>query len=53
MKDLGKLKYFMGIEFEPGEEGFMLTQCKYTLYLVSDISLLGLKPVATPMELHH
>ena len=53
MKDLGKLKYFLGIEVGRGEEGFLLTQRKYTLDLISDVGLLGSKPVATPMEMHH
>lgn len=41
MKDLGKLKYFLGIEVGRGPEGFMLTQRKYTLNLVADVGLLG------------
>lgn len=53
MKDLGKLKYFLGIEVGRGEEGFMLTQRKYALDLISDVGLLGAKPAATPMEQHH
>ena len=53
MKDLGKLKYFLGIEVGRGAEGFMLTQRKYTLDLVADVGLLGSKPVATPMEIQH
>lgn len=53
MKDLGKLKYFLGIEVGRGEEGFMLTQRKYTPDLIADVGLLGSKPVATPMEIHH
>ena len=51
MKDLGKLKYFLGIEVGRGAEGFMLTQHKYTLDLVADVGLLGSKPAATPMEI--
>lgn len=53
MKDLGKLKYFLGIEVGHGEEGFMLTQRKYALDLISDVGLLGGKPAATPMEQQH
>lgn len=53
MKDLGKLKYFLGIEVGRGEEGFMLTQRKYALDLVADTGLLGSKPAATPMEQQH
>lgn len=53
MKDLGKFKYFLSIEVGRGEEGFMLTQRKYALDFISDVGLLGAKPVATPMEQHH
>lgn len=53
MKDLGKLKYFLGIEVGRGAEGFMITQRKYTLDLVAEVGLLGAKPCATPMEQHH
>lgn len=53
MKDLGKLKYFLGIEVGRGDEGFLLTQRKYALDLISDVGLLGSKPAATPMEQHH
>lgn len=53
MKDLGKLKYFLGIEVGRGAEGFMLTQRKYTLDLVAEVGLLGSKPVGTPMEIQH
>lgn len=53
MKDLGRLKYFLGIEVGRGEEGFVLSQRKYALDLISDAGLLGSKPAATPMEQHH
>ncbi|XP_013607679.1 PREDICTED: uncharacterized mitochondrial protein AtMg00810-like [Brassica oleracea var. oleracea] len=53
MKDLGKLKYFLGIQVGRGGEGFMLTQRKYALDLIEDTGLLGSKPAATPMEQHH
>ena len=53
MKDLGKLKYFLGIEVGRGEEGFMLTQRKYALDIIEETGLLGAKPVATPMEQRH
>jgi len=53
MKDLGKLKYFLGIEVGRGEEEFVLSQRKYALDLVADAGLLGSKPVETPMEQRH
>lgn len=53
MKDLGKLKYFLGIEIARGPEGMFLSQRKYVLDILSEAGLLGCKPVATPMEQNH
>lgn len=53
MKDLGKLKYFLGIEVSRGPEGIFLSQRKYTLDIVADTGYLGSKPVATPLEQGH
>ncbi|GAA0172344.1 transmembrane signal receptor [Lithospermum erythrorhizon] len=50
MKDLGKLKYFLGIEVGRNPEGIFLCQRKYALDIISEIGLLGSKPVAFPME---
>ncbi|CAA7027676.1 unnamed protein product [Microthlaspi erraticum] len=53
MKDLGKLKYFLGIEVSHGPEGFFLSQRKYSLDIVADTGNLGCRPAATPMELNY
>ncbi|XP_048635028.1 uncharacterized mitochondrial protein AtMg00810-like [Brassica napus] len=53
MKDLGKLKYFLGIKVGRVEEGFMLIQRKYALDLIVDVGLLGSIPASTPMEQQH
>ena len=53
MKDLGKLKYFLGIKVGRGAEGFMITQRKYTLDLIAEAGLLGVKPCGTPMDQQH
>ncbi|KAF5815624.1 putative RNA-directed DNA polymerase [Helianthus annuus] len=51
IKDLGILKYFLGIEVLYGEHGLCLSQRKYCLELLSEFGYLGCKPVSTPIEL--
>ena len=53
MKDLGKAKYFLGIEIVRGPLEMFLTQRKYALDIVNEMGILGCKPVATPMEVNH
>ena len=50
IKDLGTLKYFLGIEFARSKEGIFVNQRKYVLDLLSETGLLGCKPVDTPVE---
>ncbi|XP_059289573.1 uncharacterized mitochondrial protein AtMg00810-like [Lycium ferocissimum] len=52
VKDLGKLRYFMGIELMRSQKGILLNQRKYTLELISNAGLSGAKPASTPMELN-
>ncbi|XP_019095479.1 PREDICTED: uncharacterized protein LOC109130427 [Camelina sativa] len=53
MKDLGKLKYFLGLEISRGSDGFFLTQRKYALDIVADTGDFGSRPVHTPVEQNH
>lgn len=39
MKDLGELKYFLGIEFNKSTKGILMNQRKYVLELIDDIGL--------------
>ncbi|XP_019101847.1 PREDICTED: uncharacterized protein LOC109133301 [Camelina sativa] len=53
MKDLGVLRYFLGIEVTRGKDGIYLSQKKYALDIVTECGLLGSKPAGTPMEQNH
>lgn len=53
MKDLGKLKYFLGFEVGRNASGFYLSQRKYALDIISETGLLGARPSLVPMELNH
>lgn len=50
LKDLGELKYFLGIEVLRSKQGVILNQRKYLLELISEAGLVGTKPASTPME---
>ncbi|XP_020268393.1 uncharacterized protein LOC109843843 [Asparagus officinalis] len=50
VKDLGLLRYFLGIEIARGAEGVVLSQRKYALDLLKETGMLGCKPVTTPID---
>nr|GEU30503.1 hypothetical protein [Tanacetum cinerariifolium] len=50
IKDLGSLKYFLGIEVIKTEDDLCLSQRKYYLELLKEYGLLGCKPISTLIE---
>ena len=50
IKDLGKLKYFLGIEVAWSKEGIFVSQHKYILDFLKETRKLGCKSIKTPIE---
>ena len=49
-KDLGKLRYFLGIEVAQSKDGLVISQRKYAMDILEETGLLNAKPVDTPMD---
>ncbi|RVW78478.1 Retrovirus-related Pol polyprotein from transposon TNT 1-94 [Vitis vinifera] len=50
IKDLGNLKYFLGMEIARSKKGIVVSQRKYVLDLLNETGMLGCKPAETPMD---
>lgn len=50
MKDLGELRYFLGMEFARSKKGKLMNQKRYALELISECGLAGGKVAMTPLE---
>ncbi|RDX92968.1 hypothetical protein CR513_24839, partial [Mucuna pruriens] len=53
MKELGKLKYFLGIEVAYSKQGIFISQRKYVLDLLKETRKLGCKTLGVPIEQNH
>ncbi|PRQ38173.1 putative RNA-directed DNA polymerase [Rosa chinensis] len=53
MKDLGQLKYFLGIEVARSKKGILLSQRKYVLDLLAETGMLDCRPMERPIEMNH
>ncbi|KAL5549706.1 hypothetical protein UlMin_004937 [Ulmus minor] len=50
LKDLGSLKYFLGLEIAKSAKGIVISQRHYTLQLLKDTGYLTCKPASVPMD---
>ncbi|PKI36266.1 hypothetical protein CRG98_043343 [Punica granatum] len=53
IKDLGPLKYFLGIEVTRANSSLFLNQKKYALDILTECGMLGSRPSYVPMEQNH
>jgi len=53
LKDLGPLKYFLGIEVTRNSNGLFMSQRKYTVDILAEFGLAASKPNTFPMEQNH
>ena len=49
-KDLGSLKYFLGIEVAQAGDGVVISQRKYALDILEETGMQNCRPVESPMD---
>ena len=49
-KDLGCLKYFLGIEVAQSKEGIVISQRKYALDILEETGMTNCRPIDSPMD---
>ena len=53
IKNLGRMKYFLGIEVAYSENSIILSQQKYILDLLTDTRFINCQRAKTPLEVNH
>lgn len=52
MKDLGDVRYFLGLEIDRSSAGFFISQKKYTMDLLAEFGMQDATPLKLPMDVH-
>ncbi|XP_048501622.1 uncharacterized mitochondrial protein AtMg00810-like [Beta vulgaris subsp. vulgaris] len=52
MKDMGELRYFLGIEVDGSSQGIFLSQRKYVQDMLEEYKLTQCRPLKLPMDTH-
>ncbi|KAL2922302.1 Retrovirus-related Pol polyprotein from transposon TNT 1-94 [Bienertia sinuspersici] len=52
MKDLGGVRYFLGLEIDQSDKGIFLSQSKYTHDLLDNYGMTNCKPLKLPLDSH-
>lgn len=52
MKDLGQLRYFLGLEIDSNEDGIFISQKKYAMDILREHNMLRAKPLQLPLDTH-
>ena len=52
IKDLGRLRYFLGLEIAQADRGILISQQKYTSDIIASAALTDTRTTDTPLELH-
>ena len=50
IRDLGQMRYFLGMEIPRSKRGICVSQRNYVLDLLAEVGMLGCKPSDTPIE---
>ena len=53
IKELGRLKYFLGIEVAHSKQGIFISRREYVTNLLKEIGKLVCKPASTPIDPNH